>query len=73
MTTEEWYTIMWGLIDAEFSYSAIYFYVVIIFGAYFFWNIFVNGVIVIFLRLNLEHLVRELLPLHNLQPLMIPT
>ena len=49
---------MWGLIDAEFRYSAIYFYVVIVFGSYFFWNIFINGVIAIFLRLNSEHLVR---------------
>ena len=57
MTTEEWYTIMWGLIDAEFRYSAIYFYLVIVFGTYFFWNIFINGVIAIFLRLNSEHLV----------------
>lgn len=57
MTTEEWYTIMWGLIDAEFRYSAIYFYAVIIFGAYFFWNIFINGVIAIFLRLSSEHTV----------------
>ena len=57
MTTEEWYTIMWGLIDAEFRYSAIYFYAVIVFGSYFFWNIFINGVIAIFLRLNTEHMV----------------
>ena len=48
---------MWGLIDAEFRYSAIYFYLVIVFGTYFFWNIFINGVIAIFLRLNSEHLV----------------
>ena len=61
MTTEEWYTIMWGLIDAEFRYSAIYFYLVIVFGSYFFWNIFINGVIAIFLRLNLEHTVRRCL------------
>ena len=58
MTTEEWYTIMWGLIDAEFRYSSIYFYAVIVFGSYFFWNIFINGVIAIFLRLNMEHTVR---------------
>jgi hypothetical protein len=58
MTTEEWYTIMWGLIDAEFRYSSIYFYAVIVFGSYFFWNIFINGVIAIFLRLNMEQTVR---------------
>jgi len=72
MTTEEWYTIMWGLIDAEFRYSAIYFYAVIVFGTYFFWNIFINGVIAIFLRLNSEHLVGIHLGLRTPPPIRQP-
>lgn len=58
MSGEEWGFLMWSLIDSEYRYSAIYFYVVIILGVYFFWNIFLNGVIDIFLRLNKEQEVR---------------
>ena len=58
LTNEEWYETMWNLMDSEFRYACAYFMVIIIVGTYFFWNVWLNAMLAIFIRLDKQHAVR---------------
>ena len=54
MTGEEWYEIMWNLMDAEIRSACAYFMAILVIGSYFFWNVWLNAMLAIFVRLNKE-------------------
>lgn len=58
MTNEEWYESMWNLMDSEFASACAYFMAIIVIGTYFFWNVWLNAMLAIFMRLNKEDAVR---------------
>lgn len=96
LTNEEWYEIMWNLMDSEFRYSCAYFMAIIVIGdylsphkwkqlqisamrlglhiviihtscvsnplfmfagTYFFWNVWLNAMLAIFIRRNKQDAV----------------
>ncbi len=49
---------MWNLMDSEFASACAYFMAIIVIGTYFFWNVWLNAMLAIFMRLNKEDAVR---------------
>ena len=48
---------MWNLMDAEIRTACAYFIAVIVVGCYFFWNVWLNAMLSVYMRLNKEDAV----------------
>lgn len=57
MTGEEWYEMMWNLMDSEIRSACAYFMAIIVIGSYYFWNVWLNAMLAVYMRLNKQDAV----------------